>query len=370
MRRHLQRSAVLTALVVLGLLAGACSSDQDSAEGGDSANGGSTASTAETTTTEVSSADAPPRPSPGCQAPLTDEVTSMRVEMDVANLARWYLLTTPPPTSDPLPLVVDLHGLMEGAQIHSLMTQYSDLAQSEGFAVVFPHGSGDPVRWDADPASSPNADLEFLDAMLTQLGEQRCIDLARIYATGLSYGAIMTTFLACERSEVFAAIAPIDGMTIPEGCDPARPVPVLSSHGTEDAILLFNGGYGDVGGLLTGDSVPTATTAPPEVTVDLDGPGYPETVARWAELNGCENDYVDTDVTESVIRRVYDCPTDAAVEFYIVVGGGHSWPSSEFSASMPHIVGATTFDIDATRLGWEFFQRFSLPHPATDSSGD
>jgi polyhydroxybutyrate depolymerase len=46
---------------------------------------------------------------------------------------------------------------------------------------------------------------------------------------------------------------------------------------------------------------------------------------------------------------------------YIVVGGGHSWPGSDFSASIAQVVGPTTFDIDATALAWDFFSRFSVP---------
>lgn len=357
MPRSRRSLSVLAPIVALVVLAGAACSSSDDADAPPDA----TDAPVEMTTTAVDPADAPARPSPGCDSPVTDEVTSMRQDLTVGDQQRYYLLTTPVPTTEPIPLVVDLHGLMEGAEIHSIMTQYSALAQEEGFAVVFPHGSGDPVRWDAAPASDPNLDLEFLDAMLDHLGNERCIDEARIYATGLSYGAIMSTFLACERSEVFAAIAPIDGITIPEGCDPARPVPMLSSHGTEDPILLFNGGYGDIGGLVQGGAPPPATSAPSDAAADLTGPGYPQAVADWAALNGCSDEFTDTDVSDTVVHRVYDCPVDAAVEFYIVKGGGHSWPGSDFSAAIEDIVGPTTFDIDATAAGWEFFQRFSLP---------
>ena len=34
-----------------------------------------------------------------------------------------------------------------------------------------------------------------------------------------------------------------------------------------------------------------------------------------------------------------------------------------FSVAIADIVGPTTFDIDATELIWEFFQRFSSPAP-------
>ena len=76
--------------------------------------------------------------------------------------------------------------------------------------------------------------------------------------------------------------------------------------------------------------------------------------------NGCKGS-TDEDVSDEVIHRTFDCPDGAAVEFYIIEGGGHSWPGSEFSKSIDSIVGPTTFDIDATDLIWTFFQRFRLP---------
>ena len=62
-----------------------------------------------------------------------------------------------------------------------------------------------------------------------------------------------------------------------------------------------------------------------------------------------------------MIRRTFDCPDDAPVEFLIVEGGGHSWPSSEFSRSIAQFVGPTTFDIDGSREVWDFLRQFQLP---------
>jgi polyhydroxybutyrate depolymerase len=95
--------------------------------------------------------------------------------------------------------------------------------------------------------------------------------------------------------------------------------------------------------------------------VDLEGEGYPESVAAFAAHNGCDPDPEDSELTDEVVHRVYRCLSGADVEFYIVVGGGHSWPSSEFSQAIGEIVGMTTFDIDATRDAWEFMSRFSRP---------
>lgn len=70
---------------------------------------------------------------------------------------------------------------------------------------------------------------------------------------------------------------------------------------------------------------------------------------------------MDQDVSDEVILRTYDCPTGADAEFYIIQGGGHSWPGSDFSATIESVVGYTTFDIDATELSWSFMSQFALP---------
>jgi polyhydroxybutyrate depolymerase len=282
-----------------------------------------------------------------------------RQEVAAGGPDRWFLLTVPPghDGKTPIPLVLDWHGLMEGAQIHAGMTSFSALAEKEGFVAAFPHGTGTPVRWDANVASNPNLDIEYFDAMLEQLETTLCIDTSRVYSTGLSYGAIMTSTLACLRADKLAAIAPVDGIQLPQPCEPARPLPIWSTHGTADPILLFNGGYGDmVGGMLQGqlaEGSPTTTAVP----YDLDGPGYPETVKGWAAKNGCEPTPTDTKLSDEVVKRVYTCPAGQDVEFWVVVGGGHSWPGSAFSKTIERIVGPTTDDFDATATAWEFFQR-------------
>jgi polyhydroxybutyrate depolymerase len=242
------------------------------------------------------------------------------------------------------------------------MSQLGPMGVEEGFIAVFPHGTDEPVRWDTTPDPAANPDIDYVTALLDTVEAERCVDRARIYATGLSNGAMMSSTLACVMADRITAVAPVAGVEMPEGCDPARPVPVLAFHGTADPILLFNGGINTdvLAPVLGGDEAEggTTTTLPP---ADLEGEGYPETVDRWAALNGCDDDFTDDDVTDAVVRRTYDCPAEAPVEFYIVEGGGHTWPSSEFSRSIESIAGPTTFDIDASELAWTFFQQFALP---------
>jgi polyhydroxybutyrate depolymerase len=299
-----------------------------------------------------------PAPTPGCATSAAGPAWEEERFIDVGGTPRSFLITVPGSHdgSRPLPVVFSFHGLYEGARVHTQMSEWSGIAEREGFVVVFPHGRFDPVRWDADPVSDPNEDIRFVEAILERLGDELCLDQRRVYASGLSYGAFMTSLVACKLSARFAAVAPVAGVRLAEPCDGQRPVPLVTFHGTDDAIVLFNGGFGAI---PVGGETPTA---PPPA--DLDGPGTPAYVAGWAERNGCDPDPTDTQTSAEILHRVYDCPDGADVEFFIVLGGGHTWPGSEFSRAIESIVGHTTFDIHASEEAWRFFTRFALPCPA------
>jgi polyhydroxybutyrate depolymerase len=348
------RTTLFACVALLALLTVACATD----DGG----GGGDADAAPTSTTEGADptpSEPAPRPSAGCDAGAAAPVVEEERTLTVGGADRRYLLSMPQAHDGtaPLPVVFDFHGFMEGAEVHALMTQYSALAEEAGFVAVFPHGTGDPVGWDTSSDAATNADVAYFDAVLEQVAAEVCIDEARVYATGLSMGAMFTSLLVCHRADVLAAAAPVAGITHDEGCAPDRSVPVVSFHGTADRILLFNGGVdvSAIPGFGQPDDAPTTTAAP----VDLDGEGYPANVAAFAAHNGCDPDPEDTELTAELIHRVYQCPPGADVELYIVVGGGHTWPSSELSRSISEIVGTTTFDVDATRDAWEFMRRFT-----------
>jgi len=317
------------------------------------------------TTAAAAPADGPDAavPSSGCGTSLTEPVVEEQRFIDIGGSERWFLLTVPGAHdgTTPLPVVIDFHGLAEGAQIHTLMSEFSGVGEREGFVVVFPQGRFDPVRWDADPNSSPNEDLLFVEGMLDTLGDELCLDERRVYAAGLSYGAFMTSLVTCSLSDRFAAAAPVAGIRLPDPCPQGRDVPIVTFHGTDDAIVLFNGGFGQ----LPLGAEPAATPS----AVDLNGPGIPANVAGWAARNGCDPTPTDTQTTSEILHRVYDCPAGADVEFYIVLGGGHTWPGSEFSRVIEQVVGYTTFDVHASEVAWSFFEQFQLPCP-TDAACD
>jgi polyhydroxybutyrate depolymerase len=365
------RTLAATAAIAATLVLAACSgSGSDAGSDGSDPSGGSDRST---TTTAVTAApvgevaDGAPVPSAGCGTTVQQPVEKEKQFLDDSD--RWFLLTTPEELDQdtPLPLVLDFHGLAEGADVHALMTKLPEYGRDQGFLVVSPHGTGEPVRWAVDPDVEANADLQYTIDLLDQLEAEQCVDRSRVYATGLSNGAFMSSILGCTMADRFAAIAPVAGLIRPEGCDPSRPVPVLAFHGTADPILLFNGGVGDrLGNVLPGvggggDSTAATTEEPPLPEPDLDGEGYPKAAREWAAGNGCTGEPVDEDLSDTVIERSWDCPPDGVVDFVILEGGGHTWPGSEFSNNLADIMGPTDMDTDANAMIWQFFQRFQLP---------
>ena len=319
------------------------------------------------TTTSGAVAAARAVASPGCSTPAAAPVTEQSQSLTVDGVARSYLLTTPPASarSGPLPVVVDLHGLGEGATIEALTTQFSPKAVADGFIAVFPVGTGTPIGWDISPATSahPNHDIDFMNALLTSLESHYCVDESRLYATGLSDGALFTSLLACTMANRFAAFGPVAGAVFDKPCHPGRHVSIIAFHGTADPILYFNGGVGSavLNNALSGKKVPVPALPP----ANLDGKGYPANVKEWAATDGCATKAIDHNVTPHVILRTYRCPAGADVEFYIVLGGGHAWPGSKLSAALKAITGPSTFEVDATALIWSFFEHHTLARPAS-----
>lgn len=355
----------LAIVAVLGLVAAGCGgSDSSSANPGGADNAQNDVTTtagtgdADTDGADTDGAEARVAESPGCAA-AAPETPGREVRIDLASggVERFALVTTPSAAAEsvePRALVIDFHGLAEGAEVHARMSQYSELAEQEGFFAVFPQGTGDIASWKAGVGGELNpdhADVEFVTDLLERLGADHCIDLGSVYATGLSNGAMMTSTVGCLLADRFAAVAPVAGAAFYNDCPSTTPMPVYAIHGTQDPLLPFNGGVGNVGAVIAGGAADQT-----KVEVDLDGPGYPAALASWAKHNGCSAEFVDTQIDTEIIERRWDCPAGAETVFMIVVDGGHSWPSSEFSKSIAAQVGHTTDQLDGTRDAWEFLR--------------
>lgn len=278
--------------------------------------------------------------SPGCGTTTRGGTTDREETLSVRGATRQYTITIPPNhrpgTTTPIPLVFDFHGLIEGTvRTHPTATQFSPKAKAKGFVVVNPIGSQGGLLWDVSLSES-NPDLRFIDTLLLELGRTMCIDRSRIYITGLSYGAAMTSMLMCMRSNTFAAAAPVAG--IRNMCAKTeRNVPFVTFHGTQDPILPF-AGY---------------ATTPKAIAMKYGCASPPKVTALQPA--------VDPATRGPITRTTWDCgPVQSAAEFYRIDRGGHSWPGSAFFGLIGFIVGPTATSINATDIIWEFFSHHQL----------
>lgn len=237
------------------------------------------------------------------------------------------------------PLVLNFHGLGSNAEQQATFSGVSEKAEEAGYIVVTPQGTGEAPFWNAFTANSP--DVIFVGDMLDALEQELCIDADRVYSTGMSNGAMMSSRLACDLPSRIAAVAPVAGVSMPEDCPEGRAVAVMAFHGTDDRVLPFEGGAVGVVGI-------DSTVRPTE-----------EMVADWAARNGCASEPQDERITEHVRLLRYDgCDDDATVELYVIEGGGHTWPDGALEAEF---LGTTTREINATDLMWEFFEQHPMP---------
>jgi poly(3-hydroxybutyrate) depolymerase len=96
-------------------------------------------------------------------------------------------------------------------------------------------GFGNRTGWDLGPEGP---DLRFFDAMLAEVGKSECVDLARVFSTGHSFGGYMSNTLGCQRTSVLRAIAPVAGGLAGGSCM-AAPLAAWIAHATNDGTVPF-----------------------------------------------------------------------------------------------------------------------------------
>jgi len=255
----------------------------------------------------------------------------------------------------PVPLVISLHGFAERPQYHVLVTRWNEIADAEGFVVVYPQGTGMPLRWNASSPRDAGGvdDVQFLRDLVADVDRLVSIDRQRIYANGLSNGGAMTHRLACEAADLVAAAGTVAAPVgeLPDGCTPSRPVPIMAFHGTADPVVDYQGYSGSGSSWMD------------RLGLTRGGFSYlqaPQWTADWAARNGCapEPESIPSSGDTSGVRYT-GCSAGVEVIFYTVDGGGHTWPGG-----MPiPFVGKTSQDIDASETMWQFFTRFQLAAP-------
>lgn len=258
-------------------------------------------------------------------------------------------------TNQRVPLVIGLHPSGGTGQSFAEDTGLVPAATAKGFALLLPDGAirtddgtgyfwnipGVPLVSGAQVPPGTRDDVRFLADAIDQAVANHCIDPARVYVTGFSGGARLSSMVACRLADRVAAVAPVAGLRAgraagrdfsepdAQDCRPSKPVRVLAIHGTADRTNPYSGG----GGVRWGYTVERAA-------------------ARWASLDHCQSAPRSDKVSPQVTRVQYAaCGGGSTVVLYRIdapeaQGGGHVWPGGRRSPPS---------ELKATELVLEFF---------------
>lgn len=276
--------------------------------------------------------------------------------LQVGGRERTFHLYVPATTSAPMPLLLVLHGGGGNGQNMESLTKsgFNRIADRDHVLVAYPDGIGkgwNDGRSDLkSQAVKDNVDdVGFLRALVEELSHRYRVDRSRVYATGISNGGLMSYRLACDASDVFAAVAPVAATISRElapECKPAKPVAISMMSGTEDPIMPWAGGPIKVLWMRRGDVT----------SVD-------DTFHEWLELDDCARPRIepvidrDTNDGTAIVLHVAQCKHGVEVRLYEVRGGGHTWPQGVPYLG-PRIVGRVSQEIDANEEIWAFLKRF------------
>lgn len=324
---HRGRSKVLIVIGAIMVVAAACGSSSET-------DGPGTSSTVPTVERGLAG------PSAGCTADGDAPTSATSVAFQSGGEDRTYNLTVPTDAtvSQPMPLVVNLHGSSGTEDGQDQVTAFPELAQQDDFVVLTPQAL-EPDRLWRLRADSP--DPQFIKELIDQTTSQLCIDQGRVYLTGFSLGGMLSMALACQHPERYAAIGVVAGLN-DASCPRTMPVPMIAFQGTDDPTVRFDGTY------------------PTDVQTLLGTGGKPrlDIAEQWSELNACATDAPSESTDGPVTVITFSCPADGDVRFYRIEGGTHHWPGGQ---PVGYITGVTTpgdASVNATQLIWDFFAGF------------
>ena len=278
---------------------------------------------------------------------------------------RRYSIYVPPTVGiGPRPLIISMHGGGGTAQLQAAMSQLVKLAQAQQIVVAFLEGNGVIQTFNAGDCCGTAQtqdidDVAYVRAVIDDVEARNAINSSRIFATGFSNGGMMSHRLACALADRLAGIAAVSGAsgefdrtgTPYYACNPARPIPVLHIHDTNDRNYPYAGGMGN--GISSTDYYPVDATISDWIA--RNNLGNQATVVQVSPTTSCTT-YATPADSSRASARVALCRVDPP-DLYdpaneVVFGGGHSWPGGIRSPGQKSDVPVT--DFNASNYLWSF----------------
>jgi polyhydroxybutyrate depolymerase len=238
-------------------------------------------------------------------------------------------------------VVLVFHGFTMSAEKMTTLTSWEDVADREGFVVLFANGNDEPL---GNPLASPwnvgdfvcglgifvaaprnQDDFGYVSMMLDTIDRELPIDRDHVYASGFSMGGYFAHHLACNGPTAIRAISAHSSGTYSGECTNG-PSPVLVLHGDSDTLIW---------------------------------PSCGDDAARlWVSRNECpESGVTHETVANGTCERHNGCPGGNEVLQCSFQGMDHGWAGAAYTG--PWITleygGGAQYE-NAAELSWTFFQ--------------
>jgi polyhydroxybutyrate depolymerase len=237
-----------------------------------------------------------PIPPPVADDCITDVTAKADHVFDCSGL-KWNVSVPDPCVKAACGVIFDVHGFSMSGKMQNNNTDLVSLGAQNGFIVVQPNADPAPPLsgWNAT-ADDPKI-FDFIQRVMKAFHT----DTKRLHFTGFSQGGWMTWRMICDHSDIIASAAPAaagipGGAGAPEeqcfskGVAPAREMPMLYIHGTQDSIVQFSQAT------ATRDAVIQVLAMSETATVSTDDKHLWK---RWQNAKGTvfefiQHDYVNT----------------------------------------------------------------------------
>lgn len=174
-------------------------------------------------------------------------------------MREWYVYIPQSVRCNPakkVPLVLAMHGYTCTGEIYAGNSGWYDVAEKHGFIVVFPSALHAKVNMpeqglmpDWAPLNAWNVfleddrpdELKFFSFLLDKMIAEYPVDEHCVFATGHSWGSLMTEMLALGLTERFAAVAPCSGAFFGGAYEKMTSLPYAAENDVQLPIWMFWG---------------------------------------------------------------------------------------------------------------------------------
>lgn len=238
-----------------------------------------------------------------------------------------------------VPLVVVLHGCTQSAAGYDYGSGWSQLADREGFALLFPEQqrANNPnlcFNWFSPGDVTRGAgEVESIAQMVRTMLSTHSIDPQRVFVTGLSAGGAMSASLLATYPEMFSGGAIIAGLahgvaaTVPEAFERMRGAGLPAAEALQRRLATASSHAGTWPRVSIWQGSADRTVAPVNAEA---------LVKQWQGVHGLEGAPDTRQTVDGARHRVWQAGGETKIETWEITGLGHGTPIAPGDDGLGH----------------------------------